>query len=62
MIFSGDDLGKMLNRTMETKISCRKCSATFTFEDGANYAVENGIIDKVVMCPKCHSVYEVTVM
>lgn len=61
MIFSGDDIEKMLEGTMRTKSACRTCGTGFSFQEGVGYANKNGITDKVVMCPKCNSVYEVNV-
>lgn len=58
---SGDDLQRMLEGTMGNKILCRKCGKEFTFEEGAQHAMKNGITAKVVICPKCNSVYDVNV-
>ena len=60
-IIIGDDIDKMMKRTFETKLTCRKCGKAFTFEEGASLGKKSGIMDKVVMCPKCHSVYDVDV-
>jgi hypothetical protein len=54
----GDDFAEML---LQTNSSCRKCGVMFSFEEGVSCARRNGITSKVVMCPKCHSVYEVNV-
>lgn len=61
MVFSGDDMERILGRTMQTKSTCRKCAASFSFEEGGSCALKNGIHEKVVVCPKCHTVYEVAV-
>lgn len=61
MIVSGDDVQRMLEGTAQTKVSCRSCGEAFTFEQGVLGAGQRGINEKVVMCPKCNSVYEVKV-
>lgn len=60
MAISGDDLQRMLEGTMNAEFSCRSCQETFTFEAGGSRAMDSGITDKVVMCPKCGAVYEVS--
>ncbi|MHB1315898.1 MAG: hypothetical protein ACYCX2_10505 [Christensenellales bacterium] len=56
MIGFGDSFMEAL---ISQKASCLKCKKTITFEEGSNYAREQGINDKVVMCSKCNSVFEV---
>jgi NAD-dependent SIR2 family protein deacetylase len=61
MVFSGDELQKMLEGTMKVQVACRKCGHRFTFEEGGGAAIDQGIRAKVVMCPKCRSIYETNV-
>ena len=56
MIGSGESLAKMLRNQ---SANCKKCNNLITFEDGVRYAQSKGINDKVVMCKKCMSVFEV---
>lgn len=57
----GGNLERMLENTMQTPVSCRKCGTKFTFQAGLHCALDNGIEDKVLMCKKCGSVYEADV-
>ena len=55
------DLDKMLESTMKTTGSCRKCGTPISFEEGTGGAMDLGIRDQVVMCPKCSAIYDVNV-
>ena len=51
-----DDLLRRLKK--ETCI-CPKCKSQFSFESAASFAKFNHIKENVVMCEKCHRVYEI---
>lgn len=61
MVFSDDDLRKMMEGTMQARTACRKCGTPFTMEEGAGCAGNHGITDKVLVCPNCLAAYEVAV-
>ena len=61
MLYSGDDLEKMLERTMCTSAPCRKCGEMIVFQDGASAAMKLGIRANVVQCSKCNTIYKVDV-
>lgn len=58
---TGDEFEKsVLRPTLGSALTCRKCGAAFTFEEGGTAAIGAGIHNKV-MCPACRSVYAVDV-
>ncbi len=49
---------RAIKKRQETILSCPKCGASFSAEDGYTCAQKNGIKDLgVLMCQKCNSVY-----
>lgn len=56
-----DDLENMMQHPMATTNECRSRKKAFTFQDGGLQARSAGIKDQVIMCPKCHKIYEVEV-
>ena len=61
MVMFGGNLEKMLESTVKATGSCRKCGTPISFEEGTGGAMDLGIRDQVVMCPKCSAIYDVNV-
>ncbi len=45
--------------TVRTIITCATCSHGFSFEEGEHLAAVRGIEEKIVVCPKCDSIFAV---
>ena len=53
------DPGAVMSTLMDREAACLKCGTTIRFEEGGMLAMDRGIRDQVVMCPSCHSIFEV---
>lgn len=53
------DPGDVMSTLMDRQAACLNCGTTIRFEEGGMLAMDRGIRDQVVMCPSCHSIFEV---
>ena len=52
-------LKEKVSPAVRTLITCATCSHNFSFEEGEHLAGHRGIQEKVVLCPRCESIFEV---
>ena len=47
------------SKLLQTKVPCRNCGKAFTFQEGSRLVLTSGVVEVVVVCPACHSIFRI---